>query len=153
MQRRRFLTSIVLGAGVMGVLAACGGASGQPAAPSGGQALPLFKDAKPVPANDPMASAIDTMKQQIKQSPDADMTVDAYLLPNGATADQVTKFYGDELTKQGWKSAPGGSTASGGAQAAVWLKNDNEMFSVTVMPNPMQSSSPLLVVAHGKKKK
>jgi hypothetical protein len=36
--------------------------------------------------------------------------------------------------------------------SAVWTKDDNEVFTVTVMPDPVGRSEAILLVAHATKK-
>jgi hypothetical protein len=92
------------------------------------------------------------MKQQLaqQQTAGAQVTVDAYTLPTGASFDQVKKFYGDSLTGGGWKEVtasqqntpglPGGGMAS-------WLKDNANVVTIMVMPDPTQSGSAVLLVS------
>jgi hypothetical protein len=168
MHRRRFLIALALGTLTAGALAACGSpapasptaapaASGATAAkPASGSAsadIPMFAEAKPLAADSPMATAVDAMKQQLKQQPDANLTVDAYVLPASATFDQVKKFYGDEMTKRGWKTIDMPQQANAGIPgggSAAWLKDEKEILTVMVMTNP--SGGSFLLVSHGTKK-
>jgi hypothetical protein len=131
------------------LLAACGGGTS-----STGGSLPLFAGAKPLEGGSPMAVAIDAAKQQLKQQSGADTTVDAYTLPAGTSFDQVKKFYSDSLTTAGWSDAAGGAAmpAVPNGGSAVWTKNDNEVFTVTVMPDPVGGSESIMLVAHATKK-
>jgi hypothetical protein len=152
MRLARSITAIFMAALMLTLLAACGGAS--TSAGSGGS-LPLFAGAKPLEGGSPMAMAIDAAKQQLKQQQTgADTTVDAYTLPAGTSFDQVKKFYSDSLTSAGWTDAAGGAAmpAMPNGGTAVWTKNDNEVFTVTVMPDPTSSNGAVLLVAHATKK-
>jgi hypothetical protein len=145
----RTITVIFAAALMVALLAACGGGS----TPSGGT-LPLFAGAKPLEGGSPMAVAVDAAKQQLKQQGGTDATVDAYTLPTGTSFDQVKTFYNDSLASAGWKDAANGAampTMPGGG-TAVWTKNDNEVFTVTVMPDPTNSGGAVLLVAHATKK-
>jgi hypothetical protein len=156
MRLARSITAIFVAALMLVLLAACGGtsASGSGTSTSGGS-LPLFAGAKPLEGGSPMAVAIDAAKQQLKQQQSgADTTVDAYTLPSGTSFDQVKKFYSDSLTSAGWKDAAGGAAmpAMPNGGTAVWTKNDKEVFTVTVMPDPTGSSGAILLVAHATQK-
>ena len=146
----RSITAIFLAGLMLTLLAACGGAG----ASSSGGSLPLFTGAKPLEGGSPMAVAIDAAKQQLKQQSGADATVDAYTLPAGTSFDQVKKFYSDSLTSAGWTDAAGGAAmpAMPNGGSAAWTKNDNEVFTVTVMPDPVGGGGAIMLVAHATKK-
>ena len=155
MRLTRSITAIFVAALMLALLAACGGASTSGGTSESGGSLPLFAGAKPLEGGSPMAVAIDAAKQQLKQQQTgADTTVDAYTLPAGANFDQVKKFYNDSLTSAGWKDAAGGAAmpAMPNGGSAVWSKNDNEVFTVTVMPDPTGGSGAIMLVAHATKK-
>ena len=149
MRLARSITAIFMAVLMLTLLAACGGS-----ASTDSGSLPLFSGAKPLEGGSPMAMAIDAAKQQLKQQSGADTTVDAYTLPAGTNFDQVKKFYNDSLSTAGWTDAAGGAAMptrpSGGT--AVWTKNDKEVFTVTVMPDPVGGSEAILLVAHATKK-
>ena len=149
MRLARSITTMLLVALTLALLAACGGST-----TAGSGSLPLFNGAKPLAGSSPMAMAIDAAKQQLKQQSGADTTVDAYTLPAGTSFDQVKKFYSDSLTTAGWTDAAGGAAMpampSGGT--AVWTKLDKEVFTVTVMPDPVGGSEAILLVAHATQK-
>jgi hypothetical protein len=152
MRLARSITAILVAALMLALLAACGGGS---TSAGGGGSLPLFAGAKPLAGSSPMAIAIDAAKQQLKQQQTgADTTVDAYTLPAGASFDQVKKYYNDSLTSAGWKDAAGGAAmpAMPNGGTAVWSKNDNEVFTLLVMPDPTGGSEAIMLVAHATKK-
>jgi hypothetical protein len=169
MHRRRLLTVLTLGTAATGLLAACGAPAAPatptaaPAAPAAkapakpvatGMVFPIYAGATPLAADNPMTPAIDAMKQQLKQQPDANVVVDAYALPGGATFDQVKTFYTNELTSKGWKgvdASQAGANLPGGG-AAAWIKDDNQVLTVMMMAVPAQAGAPVLIVAHGTKK-
>jgi hypothetical protein len=131
------------------LLASCGGSPSTGGSGSSAT-LPLYSGAKVLEGGSPIAAAIDAAKQNLKQQQSgADTTVDAYTLPAGTTFDQVKKFYADSLAPAGWTDAAGGaampSVPNGGA--AVWTKDNHEVFSITVMPDPLGGGS-VLLVAH-----
>jgi hypothetical protein len=146
----RSITATIMAVLMLTLLAACGGASTS----SGGGSLPLFAGAKPLEGGSPIAVAVDAAKAQLKQQSGADTTVDAYTLPSGTSFDQVKKFYSDSLTTVGWTDAAGGAAmpAMPNGGSAVWTKNDNEVFTVTVMPDPVGGSEAIMLVAHATKK-
>ncbi len=116
-------------------------------------AIPLFPEAKPLESGSPLATVVDSMKQQIaqQQANAADVTVDAYTLPAGASFDKVKGFYGDSLKGDGWSEVSSGQqNAAGlpGGGSATWLKNDKDVVTIVVMPDPMQSSNAILFLAH-----
>jgi hypothetical protein len=151
MRLARSITAIFVAALTLALLAACGGGTSG----SSGGALPLFAGAKPLEGGSPMAIAIDAAKQQLKQQQnEADTTVDAYTLPAGANFDQVKKFYNDSLSSAGWKDAAGGAAmpAMPNGGTAIWSKNDNEVFTLMVMPNPAGGGEAIMLVAHATKK-
>ena len=157
MRLARSITAIFVAALMLALLAACGGtsASGGGTSASGGGSLPLFAGAKPLEGGSPLAIAIDAAKQQLKQQQTgADTTVDAYTLPASASFDQVKTFYNDSLSSAGWKDAAGGAAmpAMPNGGTAVWLKNDNEVFTLLVMPDPTGGSQAIMLVAHATKK-
>lgn len=116
-------------------------------------AIPLFPDAKPLDSGSPLATVVDTMKQQIaqQQTNTADVKVDAYTLPAGTSFDKVKGFYGDSLKGDGWSevsSAQQNAAGLPGGGSATWLKNDKDVVTIVVMPDPTQSSNSILFLAH-----
>ena len=147
MRIARSITVLFMAALMLALLAACGGTTASTGS------LPLFAGAKPLEGGSPMVMAIDAAKQQLKQQSGADTTVDAYTLPAGTSFDQVKKFYSDSLTTAGWTGAASSEAMptmpNGGT--AVWTKNDKEVFTVTVMPDPVGGAA-ILLVAHAAQK-
>ena len=160
MRLYRSITAIIVPALMIALLAACGGSpssSGAPSSSGGGgtASIPLYTGAKPLESGSPMAAAIDAAKQNLKQQQNgADTTVDAYNLPSGTSFDQVKKFYNDSLTGAGWKDQTAGITmpAGAGGGTAAWTKDNKEVFSVTVMPDPTSNGGAILLVAHAVQK-
>lgn len=165
---RRILTPIVSAVLLFATLTACGAARSEPpvqpgaaSAPTGAPAanadtpggVPLYPDAKTLESSSPLATVVDTMKQQLaqQQNPGADVKIDAYTLPSGTTFDQVKKFYGDSLGGDGWKEASTTEQTNlgiPGGGSATWLKDNNSVVTIMVMPDPTQSGNSVLLVSH-----
>jgi hypothetical protein len=159
---RRLFAALTL-ASLLLVLAACGGSTPStsngedaPAVNAEAGATPLYPDAKPLEGGSPMAMVVDNMKQQLKQQQqDADVTVDAYTLPVGSSFDKVKQFYDDALKAGEWTIAPGmdqAAAAMQGGGTAAWIKGDNQVLTIVVMPDPMQGGGNFLLVAQANKK-
>jgi hypothetical protein len=102
-----------------------------------------------------MAAAIESIKESAKKEQGADVKVEAYTLPAETKFEQVKKFYGDEMTKRGWKEVQShqADLAVPGGGSATWLKDDKEVLLIMVMPDPTKSGGPILVVTQGTNKK
>ncbi len=115
--------------------------------------LPLFPGATEPESGSPMATVLDTMKDQMaSQENEFDIQVDGYLLPEGTTFEDVQSFYNDELIALGWEEE---STGDGsmpevpGGGTAAWTNGDEEALAVVVMENPTAPGSNFLIVTHG----
>ncbi len=122
-----------------------GAESGSAAASTDANGMPVYPGAKALDASNPMAMAVNMMKEQMAATAGAGAVIDAYVLPADASFDKVKTFYNDALAKQDWKAVPEANAAN--PNAAVWLKNTADTFTVTSVPG--QSSNVILVIFAG----
>jgi len=106
----------------------------------------LFPGAEPPPSGDPMAIAMDTLRDQVAAQ-NAGATVEAYVLPEGTTFDEVRSHYESELTGGGWTSLDGGEAAVPGGGVATWVnENASQSYTIQVFENPSQPDTSFLFV-------
>jgi hypothetical protein len=161
MKFTRVIATLVSLSVLLMALAACGTAKTESTTTSGSggpetgstvgttdaNGMPIYPGAKPLDANDPMAMAVNLMKDQMKQTEGAGAVIDAYVLPADASFAKVKEFYNAELTKLGWKTVPEANAAN--PNAAVWLKDTADTFTVTSVPG--QSANIIMVIFAGTK--
>lgn len=113
--------------------------------------LPLFPEAQEIDPSSPMATVVDAMRQQIEQQEDAaEFEVEAYALPSTVTFADVQSFYDEALTGRGWISASEAGVEMpeipGGGVGAWTTDNQNEVISLVVMEDPMQTGESIMII-------
>jgi|GEM_PF-4780463 len=113
--------------------------------------IPVYPGAEIVEENSALGQIMSTAKQQAQQQQNnVNVTIDGYTLPEGTTFEQISTFYNDALTANGWKETatqPVQAGQDGGS--ASWLKDNNEVLMVVMMPNLDGQGNSVLMVTHG----
>ncbi|MEM8532267.1 MAG: hypothetical protein AAGF95_15585 [Chloroflexota bacterium] len=151
---------LLMGAVMIIVLTACGAnaptpgnteESGAASADGSDEAVPaapdvaLFPGAESPESDDPMAMVMDTFQEQVATQ-NAGATVEAYVLPQGTTFDDVQSHYESELTGRGWTTFAGGEVSTGIGQA-IWTNEDStQTYTIQVFEDPTQPDMRFLFV-------
>ena len=107
-------------------------------------AAPVYTGATAIDPSNPVGAAIESTKNQMKQTYGATATVNAYQLPTGTTFGKVKDFYATEL--HGWQQASA-TEIPGQGGSATWMDNTNhKTVAISIMPNAMAPGSSFLIV-------